>query len=89
MKNNIPEEPIEVLDLVAQQLKYLSEEEEQCRQKYQLMTGSLTLITVREYLVREFLVMANRKGNKPEDKLRKLNSYLHSNFPECFELLNI
>jgi len=28
MKNNIPEEPIEVLDLVAQQLKYLSEEEE-------------------------------------------------------------
>ena len=44
---------------------------------------------VRDYLVREFLVMANRKGNKPEDKLRKLNSYLHSNFPECFELLNI
>ncbi len=44
---------------------------------------------VRDYLVREFLVMANRKGIKPEDKLRKLNKYLHSNFPECFDLLTI
>jgi|DEB0MinimDraft_10_1074344.scaffolds.fasta_scaffold210006_1 hypothetical protein len=42
----------------------------------------------KDYLVCSFLEMANRK-NPPEKKLVALNLYLHTNFPELFDIEEI
>jgi|TARA_Y100001937_G_C7043548_1_gene295769 hypothetical protein len=45
-------------------------------------------LRVREYILKEFIGMAHQP-QPPEKKLKELSKYLHSNFPECFDLLSI